>query len=712
MPPSPVSPASGPEAVGERRAVAPPAVRDDPTIPFARYTALVQRLTGAPLAFVSFVDEDRQVFRGARGFPSPVAEANETPLRQSLCRHALDADAPLILEDAAAAEPWCTHPAVTELGVRAYLGIPVHDPEGRPVATLCAADTAPRRWSEEERAALADLAALRERDLAQSYAIWQQEADAHGHRERYFRELERLRHQQELLLNAAAEGIYGLDADGVTTFVNLSAARMLGYTLAEMRSHRQHDLIHHTRPDGSPYPADACPIYHTLRDGRVRRAEDVFWHKDGTPIPVDYTVAPIVEDGRIRGAVVTFRDLRPVKEAERQRQALEDARRRAEELEQERQRLWAILAHLPAMIGVYEGPELRLVFLNAEAEAVVGRERLGLVFAEAFPALAALGFEAKLRRVLETGEPYEERQAEVGDPEDPERRLVLRYAAVPLRDADGRVYGVLTQAIDVTAEVDAQRALEATVAELRRLAAELERSNRDLDQFAYVASHDLKAPLRAIAHLATWLEEDLGPRLEGESRRYLELLRNRVERLEGLIDGILAYSRAGRRRGSVRDVDVAALVRETIDLLAPPPDVTIEIATPLPVVRTERTALQQVWMNLLSNALKHGRGAEPPRIRLGATDAGAFWDFWVADNGPGVPPEYQERIWGIFQTLRPRDEVEGSGIGLAVVRRLAEARGGRAWVESTPGAGATFHVLWPKAEANGTEAASSPARGG
>jgi signal transduction histidine kinase len=221
----------------------------------------------------------------------------------------------------------------------------------------------------------------------------------------------------------------------------------------------------------------------------------------------------------------------------------------------------------------------------------------------------------------------------------------------------------------------------------------LGRSNRDLDQFAYVASHDLKAPLRGIANLASWLEEDLDASLDAKSREHLHLLRGRVQRMEGLIDGILAYSRAGRKLEPPERVDVAALLRETAELLAPPEGVEIIVEPPMPVLRTTKVPLQQVWINLLGNAIKHGGSKIRCRARLDGRD----WVFSVADNGKGIPVEYREKVFEIFQTLAPRDRVEGAGIGLAVVKKLVESRGGRVWVESEVGQGTTFHFRWREA---------------
>ena len=222
----------------------------------------------------------------------------------------------------------------------------------------------------------------------------------------------------------------------------------------------------------------------------------------------------------------------------------------------------------------------------------------------------------------------------------------------------------------------------------------LEKSNRDLDQFAYVASHDLKAPLRGIANLASWIEDDLSTSMTPATQEKLELLRGRVLRMEALIEGILTYSRAGRVRENLQMVDVALLVADVLELSPPPPEVAVEVGS-LPTFATEKVELQQVFMNLLSNAFKHARKAGA-RVTVTARDQPAGWQFAVTDNGPGIDSKYQTRIFGIFQTLASRDKVEGTGIGLAVVKKLVEGRGGHVWVESQPGAGATFLFTWPE----------------
>lgn len=244
-------------------------------------------------------------------------------------------------------------------------------------------------------------------------------------------------------------------------------------------------------------------------------------------------------------------------------------------------------------------------------------------------------------------------------------------------------------------EQSARQAAEIKADELARLTRELERSNRELDQFAYVASHDLKAPLRGIANLTGWLEEDLGNKLDDESRKHLALMRGRVVRMESLINGLLDYSRVGRIKHASTRVALRALIDEVIDLLAPDPIWRIDIAEGMPELIAPRLLLQQVLHNLIGNAFKHGRSADP-RLSIDVRDLGSHYELCIADNGPGIDHRYHARIWEIFQTLQARDKVEGTGIGLAQVKKIVEHHGGSVGVDSHSGTGATFFFQWPK----------------
>ncbi|MCA9631123.1 MAG: GAF domain-containing protein [Myxococcales bacterium] len=223
---------------------------------------------------------------------------------------------------------------------------------------------------------------------------------------------------------------------------------------------------------------------------------------------------------------------------------------------------------------------------------------------------------------------------------------------------------------------------------IRRLAA----SNRELDQFAYVVSHDLKAPLRGLARISGWLTEDLGEIAGSETRAQLGAMRERVERLEQLIDGVLSYSCVGRTEDPLQVLSVRSLVDEVLDLLAPTkrPEVAV---CPLLRLLTERTPFEQVLLNLISNAIRHACPKEP-QVVIGSEARGSEVEYFVRNNGQGIPLASQEAIWQLFHTAHGA-RTSGTGIGLAVVRKLTERQGGRAWVDSDGTHGATFRFTWP-----------------
>ena len=223
----------------------------------------------------------------------------------------------------------------------------------------------------------------------------------------------------------------------------------------------------------------------------------------------------------------------------------------------------------------------------------------------------------------------------------------------------------------------------------------LEKTNSELDKFAYVVSHDLKAPLRAIGNLTGWIEEDMGANLPEELRGHFNTIKGRVVRVEGLINGILDYTKASKKAGDMISFPSDELIRETIDLIGPPPTAVIHLRDHMPVMKTERVKLQQIFLNLIHNAIKYN-DKEDVQVEIGCEDFGTEWKFFVKDNGPGIEPRYHDKIFVIFQTLNARDEVEARGVGLAIVKKIIEEEGGRIWLESDKGKGATFFFTWPK----------------
>lgn len=230
---------------------------------------------------------------------------------------------------------------------------------------------------------------------------------------------------------------------------------------------------------------------------------------------------------------------------------------------------------------------------------------------------------------------------------------------------------------------------------MNRYMKNLEKTISELDKFAYVVSHDLKAPVRAIGNLTGWIEEDMGGRLPADLLEHFNTIKGRVVRMEGLINGILDYTKASKTSGELQPFEMNELVRDSIDLIGPPANAVINVRDNLPNMRAERVKLQQVFLNLIQNAIKYN-DKEDIQVEIRCEDQGNDWKFFVKDNGPGIEPRYHEKIFVIFQTLNARDEVESRGVGLAIVKKIVEEEGGKIWVESEKGKGATFCFNWPK----------------
>lgn len=270
------------------------------------------------------------------------------------------------------------------------------------------------------------------------------------------------------------------------------------------------------------------------------------------------------------------------------------------------------------------------------------------------------------------------------------------------RDEENNLLGSCGTISDITDRKQTEAILKARADELAQLNAillktteQLQKRNRELDQFAYVASHDLKAPLRAIANLSQWLEEDLEDKLTPETQRQMNLLRGRVHRLENLIDGLLQYSRVGRIQSPPEVVNIDRLLAEVIDLLSPPPGFTLIVEGEMPTILTEKTPLVQVFTNAIDNAIRH-HDRDDGIIKISVTDRGNCYEFSVTDDGPGIAPEYQEKVFAIFQTLEARDKKENTGIGLALIKKIIETHNGKIQLESQGDRGTTLRFTWLK----------------
>lgn len=233
--------------------------------------------------------------------------------------------------------------------------------------------------------------------------------------------------------------------------------------------------------------------------------------------------------------------------------------------------------------------------------------------------------------------------------------------------------------------------------QFKEYAASLEKINKELDQFAYIVSHDLKAPLRAINNLAEWIREDLESIMDDGTKKNISMLQGRIGRMESLINGILQYSRAGRMKAELVPIAMNEFVQDIVLNLSPPEHFVIQIQEEMPVIEAEKVSMDQIFSNFISNAIKYNSN-ENPVVRIGYEDRGPVHCFFVEDNGPGIHPDFHEKVFTIFQTLQARDSVESTGVGLAIVKKIVEEKGGSAWLESEEGRGAKFIFTFPKVD--------------
>jgi len=236
--------------------------------------------------------------------------------------------------------------------------------------------------------------------------------------------------------------------------------------------------------------------------------------------------------------------------------------------------------------------------------------------------------------------------------------------------------------------------VEETINSLETTNISLEKKNKELDEFAYITSHDLKSPLRGINNLSEWIEEDIGEKLSPESKNFFKLLRGRIHRMEALINSILTYSRAGKNTEDQKIVNTLQLVNQVLENSYLPSDCVVLVDNKLPLVKANKKDLYEVFNVFISNAINHNNSKQPV-VNITYKQLGNMIEFCVADNGQGIAEEFHEKIFTIFQTLERRDEIENIGAGLAIGKKIIEDYGGKTWVQSELDKGAKFFFTWP-----------------
>jgi len=500
------------------------------------------------------------------------------------------------------------------------------------------------------------------------------------------REAERIQRESHArktaILDAALDCIVTIDSKGRIQEFNPAAERTFGWSRGEIlgralaetlvppslrRAHLEvmRRVVAGAAKGGSePFPG--------------RRIEVTALHRDGREFPVEMAVTRVP----LPGELLFSASIRDLSEREEVRGALRETEERFQVLVEGVEDHALILLDPAGRITTWNTGAERIT--GYAAEEIVGRhyscltrraaEDPAAAPAPADPALPAQG---------------ERRETEGWRVRKDGSRFYADVVVSTLRDGSGNLKGYAKVMRDITSQ---RRARE----ELKVRARDLARSNADLEQFAYVAAHDLKEPLRMVASFTELLRERYRGRLDPEADEYIEFASGGARRMQELIDALLNYSRVGTRGGEFAPTDLAAVAREvvgTLRLSIEEKGAEVQIDA-LPTLSVDTSQMAQLFQNLIGNALKFHSDA-PPRIHLSARRTGKQWEFSVRDNGIGIEPQHQERIFVIFQRLHGAGRYPGTGIGLSICKKIVERHDGRIWFESAPGAGTRFLFTLP-----------------
>ncbi|WP_224247837.1 ATP-binding protein [Hyalangium gracile] len=377
-------------------------------------------------------------------------------------------------------------------------------------------------------------------------------------------------------------------------------------------------------------------------------------------------------------------------------------------LEDERRHLHQLFDQAPSFMCFLRGRQHVFELVNRAYYGVVGhRELVGKPVREALPELEGQGFYELLDRVFMSGEPFIGRglrvvlQRQQGGSLD---EAYVDFIYQPIRGPDGRVSGIFVQGHDMTeqnrAEAEVRRLNQLLERRVQERTAELVEANKELESFSYTVSHDLRAPLRHITGFAQLLEKRVGPQLDATARRYVTTISEAARQGGKMVDDLLAFSRMGRAELNKSPVVLRELVAEVQRELAPDAEgrkVEWRVSS-LPEVQADQSLLRLAVKNLISNALKYTRPKPEAIIEVGGREESGEAHVWVKDNGVGFDMRYADKLFGVFQRLHTAEQFEGTGIGLANVRRIISRHGGRVWAEGRPEEGATFHFTLPAAQ--------------
>ncbi len=464
--------------------------------------------------------------------------------------------------------------------------------------------------------------------------------------------------------------IYAMSLEGKFIYVSPSWNDTLENTLDDIQGQSFVQFVH-------PDDLYICRIFleNLITTGKAQKGMEYrVKRSDGTWTFLTTSASPVKDEfGNISHFVCVALDISDRKQAE-------------ESLQESEQRFREMLSNIK-MVAFILDKQGRLAFCNEYFLQLLGwkrEEAIGQNWGESFLPpdvrerdLRIINRSLEQKRAPSYGE--SELQTKAG-----ERRTILWNNILISSDANA---GFASIGEDITE----RRAVEKRYQELML---ELESTNRELKDFAYIVSHDLKAPLRGIRSLAEWLYSDYADKFDEDGKELLTIMLNRTKRMHNLLEGILMYSRLSQKREENTPIDLNEMLIEVIEMLSPPDSISIVIEEDLPLLILERTRLQQVFLNLIDNAIKYMDKANG-QIMISCRKQGEYWQFNIQDNGCGIEMRHFDKIFTIFQTLRPRDECESTGIGLTIVKKTIEMYGGKIWVESKVGVGSIFHFILP-----------------
>jgi len=483
------------------------------------------------------------------------------------------------------------------------------------------------------------------------------------------------------IVESSADAVIRQDPNGIITHWNPAAEKIYGYSAAEALG-QSISLI---------YPTDCAEETHKLMR-RLRRGEKIVAHeitrrtKTGHKMDALVSLSAIYDErGRLAGISSIERDITEQVQA----------RRRLNRISRELRMATSAAGIGTWFVDVRQSTAQwnRQMYLLLGLNPRPGPEDTELFFSFIHP--------DDRRGFLESFRSLQNKQeTEINE----EFRIIrhdghVRWVAARgqlIRNEAGELVQVAGVNYDVTEFKQAQEAERLAQMQLAAKIIQLEQKNQELDQFVYAASHDLKAPLRAISNYSDFLQEDLGESLSGEQKRYLEGLKTAAAQGQVLISDLLEYSRVGRTELRAERIDMPAMLNEVKAFLNLDPEIDLNVQKDWPVFETDRLLLMQVMKNLVGNAVKFNHSASK-RVGIGwrqPNENGSI-EIFVRDNGIGIEPQYQQQVFGIFQRLHTENEFEGTGIGLAVVKKAAMELGGQVRVDSAPGQGSTFYVEIP-----------------